>query len=134
MRVSAQIRSHKLQASDMVLASFPMTWSVVRSLRTVTCVKRQKKNCSSPACSNQSRALSECTCRLHISASQTFASRKFNAFIDLFVGELYLWTFRNDERESHPLRSRTLALEEDTADPGKNQFADGVASSSSLFS
>jgi len=32
MRVSAQIRSHKLQASDMVLASFPMTWSVVRSL------------------------------------------------------------------------------------------------------
>ncbi len=86
MRLSAQIRSHKLQASDMVFVSFPMICCVVRSRKTVSCVKRQKENCCSLACSNQSLALSECTCRLHKSASQTFASRKFNVFIDSFVG------------------------------------------------
>jgi hypothetical protein len=86
MRLSAQIRSHKLQASDMGFVSFPMICSVVKSLRTVIYVKRQKKNCRSPTCSNQNLARSECMCRLHRSACQTFASRKFNVFIDPFVG------------------------------------------------
>src|SRR5271154_130688 len=109
IRLSAHTRSHRLQASDMVFVSLPMIFSVVRSLKTVSWVKRQKKNCCSPVCSNQSRAVSECTCRLHKSASHTFASRKFNVFIDLFVGHIYLWAFGNDERKAHPLRTRTLS-------------------------
>jgi len=76
-RSSAQIRSHRLQASTMDFVSTPMICLVVRSLRTVICVNRPKRNCSSPACSNQDLAVSECVCRLHRSASQTLASRKF---------------------------------------------------------
>ena len=110
MRLSAQTRSHKLQAPDMVLVSLPIILSVVRSLRTVSWVKRQKKNCCSPACLNHSLAVSECECRLHKSASQTLASRKFNVFIDLFVGQVYLGAFGNDKRESYSLRMRALPL------------------------
>jgi hypothetical protein len=117
----------------MVFVSFPMIFSVVRSLRTVICVKRQNKNCSSPAFSNQDVAVSECTCRLHKSASQTFASRKFNVFINLFAGQVYLWAFGNDEREPHPLGTRTLTLQEYASDPRENELTDGVASRSSLF-
>jgi hypothetical protein len=50
-----------------------------------------ERNCSYPACSNQDRALSECICRLHRSASQTLASRKFNVFIDLLIRQVYRW-------------------------------------------
>lgn len=84
-RSSAQIRSHRLQASAIDFVSTPMICPVVRSLRTVICVNRPKRNCSSPARSNHDRALSECICRLHRSASQTLASRKFNVFIDLLI-------------------------------------------------
>src|SRR5258708_34481560 len=101
MRPSAQTRSHRLQASDMVLVSFPMIGAVVRSRKTVIWVKRQKKNCSWPACSNQCVALSECSCRFQKSASQTLASRKFNVFIDLFVAQGYLRAFGNDKWEPH---------------------------------
>ncbi len=75
------------------------------------CVKRQKRNCSSPARSNQSLAFSECACRLHMSASQTFASRKFNVFIYLFVRQAHFWAFGNDERESYPLGAWALPLQ-----------------------
>src|SRR5271165_2402606 len=99
MRLSAQTRSHRAQASAMLLASFPIICSVVRSLRTVIWVKRQKKNRSWPACSNQSRAFSECICRPHRRASQTLASRKFNVFIDLFVGYAHLGALGNNKGE-----------------------------------
>jgi hypothetical protein len=112
MRVSAQTRSHKLQASAMVLVSFPMICSVVSNLRTVTCVKRQKKNCSSSASSNQSLALSECMCRLQSRASHTFESRKFNMFIDLFVGQVDLGAVGGDQRELHSLGTWALALQQ----------------------
>src|ERR1700689_2643254 len=127
-RSSAQIRSHRLQASAIDFVSTPLICSVVRSLRTVTCVNRPKRNCSCPACSNQDLALSECTCRLHRRASQTLASRKFNVFIDLFVGHVYLWTLRNDERESYPLGTRPLALQENALDTGEHKFSDGKTS------
>jgi len=112
MRVSAQIRSHKLQASDMVFVSAPMIGSVVRSLRTVIWVKRQKKNCSSPACWNQDWAFSECRCRLQINASHTFASRKFNVFIDLLVGQVNLGAAGDNQRELHSPKAWALALQE----------------------
>src|ERR1700693_3279077 len=111
MRESAQILSHRSQAWDMLRMSFPIMLSVVRSRRTVNCVKRQKKNCSSSDRSNHSFALSECTCRLQSKASQTFASRKFNTFIDLFVGKIDFGTFGNDQRKADPFRSRALAFQ-----------------------
>ena len=111
MRLSAQIRSHKPHASDMVFASVPMIFSVVSSLKTVSWVKRQKKNCSSLASSNQSLAFSECTWRFHRSASQTLASRKFNMFIDLFVGHIDLRALRNDKGKLHFLSTRPLTFQ-----------------------
>jgi hypothetical protein len=44
-------------------------------------------------------------------ASQTFASRKFNVFIDPFVGQVYLWAFENDEGEPHSFGTWALALQ-----------------------
>ena len=61
MRSSAHTRLHKPQASDMILLSPPMIFSVVRALKAVSYVKRQKKTCCCPAYSNQSLAVSECT-------------------------------------------------------------------------
>lgn len=123
MRASAQIWSHNFQASDMVLVSVPMICSVVKSLRTVIWVKRQKKNCSAPACSNHDLARSECTWRLQASASHTLASRKFNVFIDLFVGQFDLRAIGDDERELHSVRTRALVLQEDGPDTCQDQFA-----------
>jgi len=117
----------------MVLVSLPRIFSVVRSLRTVSWVKRQKKNCCSPVCSNQSRAGSEWMCRLHKSASQTLASRKFNVFIDLFDGHVYLRTFGNDERKAHSLRTRTVSLQQDASDARQNQLAGRVTPGSCLL-
>ena len=83
-------------------------------------VKREKKNCSSLllllACSNQDLAFSECTCRLQISASHTFASRKFNVFRDLFVGQNDFGAVGDDQRELHPPGTRALALQEHGSD------------------
>src|ERR1700728_1606017 len=84
-RSSAQIRSHRLQASAIDFVSTPVICSLVRSLRTVICVNLPKRNCCCPACSNQDLALWECICRLERSASQTLASRKFNVFINLLI-------------------------------------------------
>src|ERR1700722_5791333 len=111
MRLSAQARSHNFQASDMVLASFPIICSVVRRRRTVIWVTRQKKNCSSRDCSNQRVARSECTCRLQKRASQTFASRKFNVFIDLFIGHVDLWAWRDNQGKTHLRGPGTLSLQ-----------------------
>lgn len=85
------------------------------------------------ACSNQDLALSERTCRLHTSASQTFASGKFSVFIDLFGRQVCFCALGNDERELHPLRTRALALQQNALDPRQNQFADGVACRRSLL-
>ena len=89
-----------------------MICSVVRSLRTVICVNRPKRNCSCPACSNQDLALSECICRLHRSASQTLASRKFNVFIDLLIRQVYLWSVGNNQTKFDPLWPRPLCLQD----------------------
>src|SRR5260370_30082337 len=117
----------------MVFVSFPIIFSVVRSIKPVSCVKRQKKNFSWLACSNQAMARSEWTCRFHASASQTLASRKFNVFIDLLVGQVYLGSLGNDERESYPLRPGALALQQDAPYPCQNQFTDRMARGSSLL-
>ena len=99
-------------------------------------VKREKKNCSSLllllACSNQDLAFSECTCRLQISASHTFASRKFNVFIHLFVGEIDLGTVRDDERELHSFLARPPRLKKDAVNAGENQFAHRASVGGSL--
>ena len=54
-------------------------------------------------------------------------------FIDLFVGEIHLWTVRDDQRELHPFRARSLALQQNTSDSRKNQFTYGAPACSSLF-
>src|SRR3984957_2809754 len=132
-RSSAQIRSHRLQASAIDFVSSPMICSVVRSLRTVICVNRPKRNCSCPACSNQDRALSECICRLHRSASQTLASRKFNVFIDLLIRQVYRWSFGNNQRKFDPLWPRPLCLQDHTSHTEKNQFTNRTTSSRRLL-
>src|SRR5579859_3537199 len=58
-------------------------------------------------------------CRLHKSASQTFASRKFNVFIDPLVGQVYFRALGNDEREPHSLWTWVLALQQDPSDPAR---------------
>jgi hypothetical protein len=40
-------------------------------------------------------------CRFPRRASQTLASRKFNAFINLFVREIHFWPFRFNQGEPH---------------------------------
>src|SRR5882762_8387599 len=104
---------------------------VVTSRRTVICVKRQKKNCSSADRSNHARAFSECTGRPQRSASQTFASRKFHVFINQFVGQIYLGAFRDDEGKSHSLG--TLTLHESAFHACKNEFADRTSLRSGLL-
>src|SRR5579872_5562566 len=94
----------------MDLVPAPRIFSVVRSRRTVSWVKRQKINLCSAASSNQDRALSACTWRLQTSASQTFASRKFNVFIDLFVAQVYLRSLGHHEGKLHSPRAGALLL------------------------
>ncbi len=96
-------------------------------------VKRQKRNCASPPWSNQVLAFSECTCRLHKRASQTLASRKFNVLIDLFVGQVYLRAFGNDQRELHSSGVGALPLLQDVLNTGENEFAYGMALSRRLL-
>jgi hypothetical protein len=132
-RSSAQIRSHRLQASAIDFVSTPMICLVVRSLRTVICVNRPKRNRSSPACSNQDLAVSECVCRLHRSASQTLASRKFNVFIDLLIRQVYLWSLGNNQWKLDPLWPRPLCLQDHTSYTEKNQFTNRRTSSRRLF-
>ena len=50
-------------------------------------------------------------------------SRKFNAFIDLFVGEADLGAGRDDQRELDLLRARAPRLQKDVLQAGENQFA-----------
>jgi len=54
-------------------------------------------------------------------------------FIDVFFGHVYLWTFRNDERESHPFGTRPLALQENALDAGEHKFPDRGASGGRLL-
>src|SRR5882762_6175995 len=108
----------------MFFASLPMISLVGTIRRTEICAKRQKKNCSSVDRSNHARAYSECTCRPQRSASQTFASRKFNVIINNFVGQIYLGAFRDDEGKSHSLGTWALALHERAFRARKNEFAD----------
>src|ERR1700730_9902910 len=122
MRVSAQTLSHNSQAWDMFLTSFSITVSVVRRRRTVSWVKRQKKNCFSLERSNHRSAFSKCTCRLHNNASQTFASRKFNAFIYSFVSQIYLWSFGDDQWEADSLCARALAIQESCPDARQDEL------------
>src|SRR6202521_4150203 len=124
MRLSAQILSQRFHASDIFFVSLPMTSLVVTRRRTVICVKWQKKSCSSADRSNHSRACSECTCRLQSSASQTFASRKFNVFINIFVSQIYLGALRGDEGKAHSFGTRVLALHESAFRARENEFAD----------
>jgi hypothetical protein len=84
-------------------------------------------------CSKQDRALSECICRLHRSASQTLASRKFNVFIDLLIRQVYRWSFGNNQREFDPLWPRPLCLQDHTSHTEKNQFTNRRTSSRRLF-
>src|SRR4029077_10808325 len=132
-RSSAQIRSHRLQASAVDFVSTPMICSVERSLRTVICANRPKRNCSCPACSNQDLALSECICRLPMSARHTLASRKFNVLIDLLIRQVYLWSFGNNQRKFDPLWPRRLRLLDHTSHTEKNQFSNRRTCSRHLF-
>src|SRR5262249_39664003 len=97
-RSSAHHSSYTSQAPAIVLTSLPMTASVVKSRRKPSCVKRQKRNCSSSVRSNHYRADSACAWRSHARASQTLTSRKFNEFIDPLAGELDLGSFGANER------------------------------------
>src|SRR5215813_3173322 len=133
MRGSAHTRSQSAQASLMVLVSFPMIFSVVRSRRMVIWVKRQKKNSSWLAFSNQRLAVSECTCRLHRSANQTLASRIFNVFIDLFARQLNLGTFGSNQGKLDSFWPRSLAFQKHTPDACQNQLANGAASGGGLL-
>src|SRR5215470_470883 len=72
-------------------------------------------------------------CRSQISASQTLASRKFNVFIDLFVGDVHLPTSRTNERKLHALRSWPPARDERGAYSHENQFPDRASLRRSLF-
>jgi len=111
----------------MDLVSAPIIFSVVGWRRPVNWVKRQKINLCSPASSNQDRALSACTWRLQTSASQTFASRKFNVFIDLFVAQAHLGSLGHNEWKLHSPRAGALLLQQYTLDTHKNQLTDGRA-------
>ena len=133
MRGSAHTRSQRRQASDMDFVSFPRTDSAVSKRRTVSWVKRQKKNCSSPASTNQDRAFSECACRPQIKASHTFESGKFNVFIDLFVGEIDLGAAGNNQRKLHSPRAWALPLKKYDANAGENEFAHGAPIRGSLL-
>src|SRR6202521_619723 len=133
MRLSAQILSQRFHASDIFFVSLPMTSLVVTRRRTVICVKWQKKSCSSADRSNHSRACSECTCRLQSSASQTFASRKFNVFINIFVGQIYLGAFRDDEGKADSFETWALALDERAFRARQNEFADRASLRSCLL-
>ena len=93
------------------------------------------RNLSRPCqtCSNQDRALSEWICRLHRSASQTLASRKFNLFIDLLIRQARRWSFGNNPREFDPLWPRALCLQDHTSHTEKNQFTNRRTSTCRLF-
>jgi hypothetical protein len=117
----------------MVLVSLPMIFSVVMSRSTVIWVKRQKKNSSCWAFSNQTLAVSEWTCRPHRSANQTLASRKFNVFIDLFVGQLNLWTLGDYQRKANSFRPGPLTFEKHAFDTCQDQLSDGSASGGRLL-
>src|SRR5260370_651667 len=130
--MTGPVRAQRFKPSAIDFVSTPMICSVVRSLRTVICVNRPKRNCSCPACSNQDLALSECICRLHRSASQTLASRKFNVFIDLLIRQVYLWSFGNNQRKFDPLWPLPLCLQDHTSHTEKNQFAHPRTSSRRL--
>ena len=60
-------------------------------------------------------------------AEPCLASRKFNVFVDVLVGYIYLWTLRDDERESHPFGTRPLALQENGFDAGEHKFSDPLS-------
>jgi len=61
------------------------------------------------------------------------ASRKFNAFIDLFVGEVDFRALGNDKWEAHSFRAWTAALEQNAPQSSENQPADGIALRGRLF-
>ena len=53
--------------------------------------------------------------------------------IDLLVGYLHLWTFRNNERKDHRFGTRPMALQENNPDSRQDQFPNGMTSSRSLL-
>jgi hypothetical protein len=54
-------------------------------------------------------------------------SRKFNVFIDLFVGEIDLGAGGGDQRELHLLRARPPRPKKDALHAGENQIAHRAA-------
>jgi hypothetical protein len=71
--------------------------------------------------------------RLEWATRHALASRKFNVFVDVLVGYIYLWTLRDDERESHPFGTRPLAVQENAFDAGEHKFSDRRASCGCLL-
>ena len=69
----------------------------------------------------------------HTSASQTLASRKFNVFINLFVGQIDFRSIGNDEGKLDSFGARTLVLDERDPHAQKDQFADGTPLRGSLL-
>ena len=127
VRLSGNLNAPRphVQARDMDLVSAPIILSVVSSRRTVIWVKRQENELFLSGLRKPRRALAACTCRVQSSASQTLASRKFNVFMDPFVGQVHLGSLRYNERKLHSPRAWTLSLHYYAPNADKNQLTDG---------
>jgi Type II CAAX prenyl endopeptidase Rce1-like len=109
-------------------------WAIdTRSLRTVICVNRPKKNCSSSACSNHDLLSRNVYAGSTGAPAQTLASRKFNVFIDLLIRQVYLWCFGNNQGKFAPLWPRPLCPQDHTSHTEKNQLTNRRSSSRRLF-
>src|ERR1700727_187442 len=116
----------------MLCTSRPITGSVVSRRSVVNWVNRQKKNCWSEDDSIHSRALLACMWRSHTSATQILASRKFNVFIDLFVGQVDFRAVRNDQRKLHMVRMSGFLPQQRFPDSHENQLSRRTAAGGSL--
>ena len=54
-------------------------------------------------------------------------------FIDMFVGQIYLGTLRDNEGKANSFRTRALALQKGASGTRKDEFADRTSLSSGLF-
>ena len=61
------------------------------------------------------------------------ASRKFNVFIDLFVGQLNLGTSGDNQGKLNSFRPGSLAFQKYAPDACQNQFSNGAASGGGLL-
>ena len=86
--------------------------SVVIKRRIVICVKRQKKNCSSLACSNHDTRSFPMRVTVPQQRQPYVGVREIQRVHNFFVREFYLRAVGDDEPESHALTARASALED----------------------